>query len=143
MVESRSCSGVWDQNNPQTGPEIGSTPSSYRPCNSLYVGKLFSTQLPCREGGGLDIHAGLDMVVGQTLENPIGPQIPQYLTWGFLPHRLSTLCRPSAHPRPQNRNFFPPKGDVETPPSRHHAKTPLTASYVERGGVPAYHTILI
>ena len=51
MVESRSCSRVWDQNNPQTCPEIGSTPSSYRPWNSLYVGKFFSTQRRMSRGG--------------------------------------------------------------------------------------------
>ena len=88
MVESRSCSRVWDQNNPQTVPEIGSTPSSYRPWNSLYVGNFFfspnvgsregGVSAWCREGGGLGMvprGGGLGMVQAEKLENPIGAQI--------------------------------------------------------------------
>ena len=54
MVESRSCSRVWDQNNPQTVLEIGSTPHHpMHPGISCVWEKLFFHPTAMSRGGGV------------------------------------------------------------------------------------------
>ena len=100
MVESGSCSRLWDQNKPQTVLEIGSTPASYRPWNSLYVGKLFFHPAPYWRWGGVS------SIVGGMGEAPPGQILVKR-----KPNRIFEQLDPRPYGRDPLSRLFPHVGN--------------------------------